>query len=721
MNKKHLTLILIIAFLAIAGILYIGLRSGARRGSAPLVCDLSKELSGKQENEDIPFDVTFNGQTLIADHTSNTLFYSLNKNDEASFCPKALVLSDPEAYVAIDREITAEMIENAETARLAVIKGDEYREFELAVTTLPIMKIDYTGDIEEYECDMNMFLYDNGEKTGEICATTSGGTIRYRGASTLFYPKKAFKLNLKRYEGGVLKNNPQPLLGMRDDDDWLLYAAYNDMEKVRDVFSENLWYETLANDNSWGVKAGMCYRYVEVILNGRYHGLYALGFPVDEKQLNLSGDCAKEALYKKKTWDSEDTLEVSQWGIQPGYEAKTDNKYVLSGYEGEFGYYKDSKGNEVYDLSEYALLYEHYLYLARHSDDSEALLKCVDIDNLIDINIFFNLIQGEDNVEGHLLKNEFIAVKRDQENGFKVLYAPWDMDISWGNKWIDDGDANFTASYYYMPYDNFPGEFGYYEEILINNDTDILEKTAAKYKELRSDKWSYDNIDKMIDSYEADIFVSGAFYRDKERWPDGIYEVDCEKKLDWFRQYVHLRLEFLDGYYDHICECKEKSLYVRRMYQYEPLEEWPIFVEIADPAVLDDKDFTDLLAYVGMNADKFKNGAVCAAGSPEDGYEYFDTFATSETPLEVNTVNMNISLRKADDHEYYYEDEYTVFFGDMEGYVRHEQPTEPAVFSIYYHDRVLKTLNLHKHYDPVVKKKTFTDETLKKVLEKYGY
>ena len=717
MDKKRLTLILITALLAVMGILYIGIKSGARQGKAPLVCDLTKELSGKSENEALPGDIVFNGQTLMADNPSNRLFYSLNKNDAASFSPKALVLSDPDAYVVMDREITQELIESGQTARLAVIKGDEYREFELAVTTLPIMTIDYTGDIEEYEVDMNMFLYDNGATTGEVKATASAGTIRYRGASTLFYPKKAFKLNLKRYEGGVLKNNPQPLLGMRDDDDWLLYAAYNDMEKVRDVFSENLWYETLADDNSWGVKAGMCYRYVEVILNGRYHGLYALGFPVDEKQLNLSGDCAKEALYKKKTWDSEDTLEVSQWGILPGYEAKTDNKYVQAGYEGEFGYYEDKKGNEVYDLSEYALLYEHYLYLARNCGDSESLLKCVDLDNLIDINIFFNLIQGEDNVEGHLFKNEFIAVKRDKENGIKILYAPWDMDISWGNKWVDDGDRNFTESHYFLPEDNFTGEFGYYEEILINSDTDLLEKTAEKYAQLRNDKWSFENIDKMLDSCEADIFGSGAFIRDKERWPEGIYT--DEGNLEAFKEYVHARLEYLDGYYGRLGDDKEKSLYVRRLSKYEPLDESPILLEIADPSVLEDEDLADLLTYVGMDVNMFKNGAVCAVGSVKDGYEYFDSFVTSTG--EIKTKVGNLTLRKVEGYEYFLEDEYTVFLGENEGYVRREQPTEAVVFSVCPQNRMLDVLNLHKHYDPVVKTETFTDETLKKLLNKYGY
>ena len=106
-------MILITALLAVMGILYIGEKMGARKGDAPLVCDLAKELSGKSENEDLSSTILFNGQTLTADYRSNTLFYSLNKNDAASFSPKALVLDDADAYVVMDREITSEMIEKA--------------------------------------------------------------------------------------------------------------------------------------------------------------------------------------------------------------------------------------------------------------------------------------------------------------------------------------------------------------------------------------------------------------------------------------------------------------------------------------------------------------------------------------------------------------------------------------------------------------------------------
>ena len=221
----------------------------------------------------------------------------------------------------------------------------------------------------------------------------------------------------------------------------------------------------------------------------------------------------------------------------------------------------------------------------------------------------------------------------------------------------------------------------------------------------------------MLDSCEADIFGSGAFIRDKERWPEGIYT--DEGNLEAFKEYVHARLEYLDGYYGRLGDDKEKSLYVRRLSKYEPLDESPILLEIADPSVLEDEDLADLLTYVGMDVNMFKNGAVCAVGSVKDGYEYFDSFVTSTG--EIKTKVGNLTLRKVEGYEYFLEDEYTVFLGENEGYVRREQPTEAVVFSVCPQNRMPDVLNLHKHYDPVVKTETFTDETLKKLLNKYGY
>ena len=39
------------------GILYIGAKTGARQGNAPLVCDLTKELSDKKKQAELIDDI----------------------------------------------------------------------------------------------------------------------------------------------------------------------------------------------------------------------------------------------------------------------------------------------------------------------------------------------------------------------------------------------------------------------------------------------------------------------------------------------------------------------------------------------------------------------------------------------------------------------------------------------------------------------------------------
>ena len=105
----------------------------------------------------------------------------------------------------------------------------------------------------------------------------SDGNIHVRGRTAQTYPKKGYRISLIQESlGGNTRPNHVSLLGMRQDDDWLLYAAYNDQEKIRNVFSSNLWKYTCATDNAQGMDIGMEYRYLELFVNGEYWGLYAL-------------------------------------------------------------------------------------------------------------------------------------------------------------------------------------------------------------------------------------------------------------------------------------------------------------------------------------------------------------------------------------------------------------------------------------------------------------
>jgi hypothetical protein len=89
--------------------------------------------------------------------------------------------------------------------------------------------------------------------------------IGIRGRWSRRFPKHSYSLELRDGRG---ENLNVSLLGMPADDDWILYAAYNDRTLIRNV---------LAYDTSrWMGRYAARTRFVTLRLNGRYQGVYVL-------------------------------------------------------------------------------------------------------------------------------------------------------------------------------------------------------------------------------------------------------------------------------------------------------------------------------------------------------------------------------------------------------------------------------------------------------------
>jgi hypothetical protein len=318
---------------------------------------------------------------------------------------------------------------------------------------------------------------------------TSKGTIHLRGDSSLVYPKSGYRLSLT-YDDN--KNNNVSLLGMREDDDWILYQAYNDQEKVRNVFSTNLWKYTCAQDNSLGLDNGLEYKYIELFLNGEYWGLYALGYPLDELQLQIDEEKG-ERLYKKLYASNE-----SEVSLNPEMEAD--------------GYATKSTGDGIWGL-----INQYYINLSREWNNAESMYEGIDIDNSIDASLFVNLVQGLDQVNKNgPFKNMYLTFK-NVDGKMVALYTPWDLDITWGNVYTGEFDTNLSEAYGIDAGENVIKAYGNLEALIANNDEQISNLILSKYHSLREGLWSLESLNKMIDEYEDDIYGSGAFRRDMER------------------------------------------------------------------------------------------------------------------------------------------------------------------------------------------------------------
>ena len=89
--------------------------------------------------------------------------------------------------------------------------------------------------------------------------------INVRGRWSRRFPKKSYAVELREPDGSNLNAS---LLGMPADDDWILYAAYNDRTLVRNVLA----YATARRMGRYAART----RFVDLRRNGRYHGVYVL-------------------------------------------------------------------------------------------------------------------------------------------------------------------------------------------------------------------------------------------------------------------------------------------------------------------------------------------------------------------------------------------------------------------------------------------------------------
>ncbi len=482
----------------------------------------------KQTDRDLINRLTFNQCPLFFDELSSAWFYSVDPNEPDIDPSVGFSAGENDLRIAFSEKIVP-----GRSIPFTAYTGSEYKDYLLTVTTLPLIEIDSevtdypTGIDIQQSYPMHFTLFDNRPEA-LYPYVRSEGTIHIRGDISRFFLKKNFRIQLtEQGVGKEVKENQIPLLGLRKDGDWVLYSAYNDQEKIRNVFTSNLWMESCADDNSFGLKNGMEYRFAELFWNHRYCGLYAMGYPIDAKQMNIQHDTMghyEEFLFKQKHWGPK-TI-----GPDPNYDG-----VIL-----QFDASQSDLNNGIAIMKMYFEMLENGAANGLWNNDEK---------NLLDLWLFVKLIQAADTVrtDGRI-RNVFFTIKRSDFET-KILYTPWDLDISWGNitNTYNPAVINYTIPYILDAEDNS------YEltvnpiTVLRKNSPEITAKIKNRWKELRREGWSETAIDRLLDGFEQDIFGSGAYLREMVRWPEGSYQ-DPEPGLSVFREYVHTRLRSMDSY-----------------------------------------------------------------------------------------------------------------------------------------------------------------------------
>ena len=250
---------------------------------SPAALELLKLL--RSENDFLDADAVYvNGIPAVESRSESWWLCSLPSLPEEGekLSPEIRAdISEPHRYYSVVKsEITADSIERNEPVLIAVYSLRGYKLFRLHFTSLPILSMDYEGEIvRDDDTDIEL----NGLP----------GTAHTRGTSSRIFDKRSYKITL---------DDKASFLDLREDDDWVILSLYNDPERLRPVFGGNLWYSSCAGNNSFGISNGYEFRYIELFRNGEYAGLYALGYKPDQKQFDIGKN---EFLYSKTEWESD--------------------------------------------------------------------------------------------------------------------------------------------------------------------------------------------------------------------------------------------------------------------------------------------------------------------------------------------------------------------------------------------------------------------------------
>lgn len=496
--------------------------------------EISQLLATHSQAEE-PFftELAFSGEQLPYDRNTSTFYLPLNmetdtwESGQLTSLVSGVSLIFEEDFTGADKQ---EAIKNGTKFRFYAVQDGEYQECWLTVTGLSVVSIETEADADAEIFGGSAYFWDSSTKVDWTSSSILEANIR--GNTSRTYEKKGYKLSLKKQnKNGEIVEDKKSLFGLRNDDEWLLNAMYSDSSKIRDKLSADIWAEIGAYQEEFPeAYFGTRMTYVEVFFNHEYWGLYVLMEPVDSKQLDRTkeGEGGQEEYsYKSVTPQDVSTEELLN---QEAYGE------TLSGFE--------LKGSHtVIDRTSWEPLLS-YLELRDLSDDeafAAAASELTDREGALDIWIYLQAVLGIDN-RG---KNMYYVAK-NRGNRQVVYFAPWDMDITWGDALSEGTGDNvwdvglFTALYS----ERINWSFG---DRLIELDVDgSCDYVSERWKELRQGVLSDESLTEEIDGLIHQVRDSGALERDAERWPDSNSGQDYEL----FVRMALYRMKILDYYFD---------------------------------------------------------------------------------------------------------------------------------------------------------------------------
>ena len=367
--------------------------------------------------------------------------------------------------------------------------------------------------------------------------------IEIRGSSSQGFPKKQFGLELW---DGANEGIDASLLGIPEEEDWILHAPYSDKSLIRNVLMYDL-------SRSIGRYASRT-KFVEVSINGAYNGVYVLMEKLkrDANRINLNklkpDELAGEDLtggYILKIDKAWYTPENSFPSLHPPTDA-------VGGQQVYFIYDtpnpEDILPQQRDYISDYVRLFEDALAGENFTNPDIGYANYIDTSSFID---FFLLNELSNNVDGFRISTWLTKDKNAKLNMGPV----WDFNLAFGNAdYCGGGYTNVWAHRFNSrcPEDWWQIPF-WWERLL--QDPAYVSQLKSRWQELRGGPFQTELVLSIIDDYVDELTLGGAIQANFTRWPvlgeyvwpNNYVGPTHDAEISYLKDWIRARLNWMDG------------------------------------------------------------------------------------------------------------------------------------------------------------------------------
>ena len=415
---------------------------------------------------------------------------------------------------AQQKDAHSNMLINTEGGVANIDQTTEYEQMkqELSPCSLPLINLTVDTTQVGAQTYAPAFIEIADPKGESFCGRCK---VRYRGSSALAYAKKSFSVKLVDEAGEKLDAN---LFGIRLDNSWILDAMAIDRIRMRNRICFDIWnsINRTPYPTSFGGRNGTEGRFVELFINGQYHGLYCLTDKIDRKLLGLKkakvsaeGEVrVRGILYKGVSWNEYDDIYLLSYKESP-----TDT-IVWNSWELKYPDEYPSQGT-------WMPLMELIDFCSERTPDDKFEIEVNDyfyVDNLIDYVVFT----------------------------FAML-----IEYSCSN--ITDFSFDDGSAMNMLPNRMFSGtrlrmRTTQANRLMAENLAGFQDMVMQRWQQYRKGVLSIDSVYQWLDRY-SDMFIrSGAWNREYEKWNDNPVplRLTLEEEIDYVKQWYKMN-------YNHLC------------------------------------------------------------------------------------------------------------------------------------------------------------------------